>query len=853
MIINATSHTIKTIWIVILFIFLIFTALIGTLVHGISIESIVLPKLKVEQLYIKLDKKIILTVDTVSIQGETQKDSSLEESALVIKYFPYLNQLFSKIVIQKLFFNNETLFLSYENNSFSIKTEHISTHFQLEPTDTHRFDVTLSETFLKDFELILEGKASIDLENKRHSFEGTYNVMGLKGIALLDIKNTLLSYHLQSDTFTNVELSNVMNFIAPKVELDPLAKAWIHENIIGASYDLHFIEGKLDLKTLDYFPDEIRGRATVKDATVSFEPTVPSAYVEEIGILFEKDTLLFDVHSATYQNKPIQKADVHIYNLIAKGTGIVVDLNATAMLDNEIHKILHAFNIRIPIVQTSGSTQSHIRLDIKFLPFDINATGEFLVQPSHFLLDGIAMSSKHGTIRLDNKNVYLDKANIIYKTLFDINATGLYNTTNDHFDGEMDINHLVLDFGETHLLDMHHIPEQPAQFFIDKNGTHIVLPTFETALKFIDGANVITCNDLGKLKHLSPLMKDLNLNDGNVAVFTKNFETFDANVSLKKVQTPFLDNNKTLETLDITLKTDTHTLDAITKDDKLSLHFDKAITLHVNDLNLSIPKDDSAFETSIPITLHGKNSSLLIEDSSKAILSDSYSLKMKGSNLNLETKKGLTQFNINKTPSHFSLHSASMDDSFTNALIGKTYFKQGNFSLQLEGKNSHENKGMFIIQNTYIKELQFFNNLMATINAIPSLIVFNDPNFNQKGYFVSNGYIDFNQSKDFMVINEMLLRGSSADIVGSGIVNFEENKIALDLQIRTLKTFSSVIDMIPLVGGLILGEDKKISTRITVSGSVDDPKVETHLVSDTLMSPFNILKRTLELPLELFK
>ncbi|NCB54878.1 MAG: hypothetical protein EOM49_08095, partial [Epsilonproteobacteria bacterium] len=38
-----------------------------------------------------------------------------------------------------------------------------------------------------------------------------------------------------------------------------------------------------------------------------------------------------------------------------------------------------------------------------------------------------------------------------------------------------------------------------------------------------------------------------------------------------------------------------------------------------------------------------------------------------------------------------------------------------------------------------------------------------------------------------------------------------------------------------------------------VKGSIDDPKVETHLLMDTIKSPVNVIKRTLELPLELFK
>ena len=199
------------------------------------------------------------------------------------------------------------------------------------------------------------------------------------------------------------------------------------------------------------------------------------------------------------------------------------------------------------------------------------------------------------------------------------------------------------------------------------------------------------------------------------------------------------------------------------------------------------------------------------------------------------------------------IHGTSMSDYFTNALLGSRYFDKGDFSLQIEGKNSKDQNGTFILQQTFIKDLKFFNNLMATINTIPSLLVFNDPNFSQQGYFVQNGYIEFEQKGDILYITEMQLRGSSADIVGGGEVNLTTNALNLKLQIRTLKTFSSAIDMIPLVGGVILGEDKKISTNISVTGDLSDPKIETHLITDTLMSPVNIIKRTLELPLDMFK
>jgi len=142
---------------------------------------------------------------------------------------------------------------------------------------------------------------------------------------------------------------------------------------------------------------------------------------------------------------------------------------------------------------------------------------------------------------------------------------------------------------------------------------------------------------------------------------------------------------------------------------------------------------------------------------------------------------------------------------------------------------------------------------MATINAIPSLLVFNDPSFNQEGYFVDNGYVEFNQTNDSMQIKDLQLRGKSADILGHGTVNLESDVLNLKLEIKTLKSFSNAIDMIPIVGGIILGEDKRIATNVDVTGSTTDPKIETHLILDTLKTPMNIIKRTLEAPLELFK
>jgi hypothetical protein len=853
MIIKATSHTIKKIWIFFLFIVLVFVAFITTLVNGISIDGIVLPKIKIDQLYIKLDKKLIVTVDSLNIDKATQTDSSLEESAAILENLPYLHQFFSRIDLKQIRYDNETFSLSYEDNLFALQSRHLNLKARVLPLDKWRFNVEIEEALLKDYALGLKGLLNSDLKTKSYRFEGEFDTFGIRGRTLLDLQKTLLSYHVQSQPFSHQALSDFMNFVVTQVELEPIVKAWIHENIVGKTYILHSLEGKFDLATLEYFPLEMKGSANVQDALIAFEPSVPAAHADEIGIRLERDTLLFDIKNPTYESKTLEKADVYIYKLLTKGTGIVVDLGARARLDASIHKILHAFKIDVPLTQTSGLTDASVKLDIRFLPYDLNATGLFKLSPSNFLLSNVPMSTRSGSVELNNTVVTLNKANLRYKNLFDIDTSGVLDTLTGKYNGKVDIHSLFIDFNGNTLINQKELLDQNGTFTIDDNATTIMLPNLATLMSFSNTTNLFEMSDLSLLRPLSPLMQEQNLTKGSLKLFTKDFETFDASIVLDDVASPFLENNQTLNRFDIALTTDTKTIDAYTRDHKLDLHFDKEITLHVKDLNLSIPDQNASLEMPIKTTVFGENSSLIDLKSGKTVLSDRYTLLLHKDQTLLRSNYLKSSFEYEKKRNALGINAVRMDDNVTNALFNKRYFKEGDFSLSIEGKDDRHMKGTFILHKTYIQDLTFFNNLMATINAIPSLLVFSDPSFNQSGYFVENGYIEFSQEGDTMKIEELQLRGSNTDISGKGSVNLAANDLNLNLQIKTLKTFSSAIDMIPLVGGLILGEDKKISTNVDVTGTLENPKVETHLILDTLKSPVNILKRTLELPLEILK
>jgi len=198
------------------------------------------------------------------------------------------------------------------------------------------------------------------------------------------------------------------------------------------------------------------------------------------------------------------------------------------------------------------------------------------------------------------------------------------------------------------------------------------------------------------------------------------------------------------------------------------------------------------------------------------------------------------------------LDMKNISDRSLNSFAQKTLVKNGQFSLLIRGNNDKNYSGNLSIKSTYLIQMNAYNNLIALINTLPSLAFFKSPGFNEDGYEIKSGNILFTRQEDILTLHAIELNGVSADIAGKGVVNLKDETLHVNLQLKTLKDVSGIIDKIPLINHIILGEDKSISTAITLSGNIQDPHIQTQVLQDTLVTPFNILRRTIELPFRLF-
>lgn len=192
--------------------------------------------------------------------------------------------------------------------------------------------------------------------------------------------------------------------------------------------------------------------------------------------------------------------------------------------------------------------------------------------------------------------------------------------------------------------------------------------------------------------------------------------------------------------------------------------------------------------------------------------------------MSLHSKYQKSSFEYDKTKKNLSIIGTSMDANFSNHMLNKNYFHEGDFSLQLDGKDDKHLKGTFIMHQTAIQELKFFDNLMATINAIPSLVVFSDPKFNQGGYFVKDGYIEFTREGEVITIVDMKLTGNNADIV-SGTINFDTNQITPNFKFVHSRHLVILSIGFPLLVVLCWGR-MLVLTNVDVIGEIDDPQIK---------------------------
>ncbi len=835
--------------------------------YGIKINDFEFYGVKLEQLYIKLDKKIIARAKQIKLPNfkkESKQKSSDERLLNLSKSVDFIDTIFQEISLENVQIGDDfKLKILFLDDIFFVDSPYLNVDIKFQNEQQDGIDLfSVRNLSFKDFNVSISGEGSADFDKNDYKFEGNFTSHELHGKLNFALKDTFLTYKAY-----DVEAGSIKNFIDEldrRIELNSEVKNWIYGYIIADDYELKEINGKADLAKNDFYLNDLNATANTKNLLVKFEKGLPAVNVGEANITLKNSKLKFDLISPIYKGKKLDGSSVVINNIFdEKSANLELLIKTKSIYDEAINEILKAYKIIVPVRQLSGKMDASlkilIKLDEKSLEnFDeksVIANGEFKLSDAILEIAGSKFNTKNALVKLINTtNLNIDATGFGLE-FFKANAKADINLQKSTGEIKGVIESFDLKEKNDEILAFKNEPFSAFLDFSKADETLLKIEPFGLDMSFGSESKIATKNSKFFIEN-SPVLKQNGVRGfDELSIKSKDFTDLEIFTKGANFDLPFLDKNGSkYENDDLKILVSKAGVKVDSASKKLSLDIkEKAINVKTKDLNLLVLDDNKTSEQSTPLELLAKNGDIILRDLNKTLPFASFSAEKKGKSTSLNglAKQGrVGYFNDEKS---INLDATDISGEFINDLFGIKSFEGGKFRLKMLGENSKNFKAEVRFFDTFLKDYIFYQRLLSFLNSVPSLLSFKTPDFNDKGFTVKNGKILLTRNGDMIEFLAIEMIGTSADIGGHGTIDLKSKKINIDLELKLLKDASSIIDKIPLVNQIILGKDRSLSTVIAIRGTTDKPEYSTQILQDALLSPLKIIRNVIQAPFLIFE
>lgn len=857
----------------VLFIFILFGALIYKILNdGFKIDSISIAGIKIDEFYLKLDEKLILRIERIDLRNydsSTDSPPKLHDLTNLVRYAVNLSQIFKELKIAKIAQNSD----SHEDSSIFFNGK--------------KFQINLPY-LIADFSLNNEGEdILLDIETLKIKQEN----LDIKGRILYLEKGKIFAFDLES--YINNRTDNVINYqgetnfkylsivldstnlnsidiLAPYIKmLDLDVYEWMFERAkyseVGIKRAFLFTQ-KMDFENADKMVvDSLYASGIIKNLTLNFEDSLENIHAPEVAVLFENGKLQFSIPSANFKNTTAQNSVVEISDFLAPQVLLRLQFNlAGALLNNDILEILRFYEINLPLLQKSGANRGNLALNILLPSGDLEAkvtpSGEIEIADSTLEIAGFDTQIKSANLKIENHKITAESANLAVANLIDGEFSLEIDTDLKQLSASTKPRYFALKNGDSEIVNLGGTQLLAS---LDFSGEKIAAKIEPIGAEFFIDENIEIRLNLGNLAHYAPMLKNLAISEGGARLIfpLENPQNiaFDAKIANLNYPIYYL-NKKPLNALQIAGSFVNNEIVLQDLANKLSARID----LEGGDIDIDIADKfiniSEILDSNIPIFAN------LSQDSSDSdanlgalnLLINAQNLTLGLFNYEIPTQESM----LKTTPRGFiangknrdgianiildngtiSLEANNFDADFINAMLNKDIVDGGNF-----GVFGIYRKDRFVgdlsMQNTSVKNMASLQNILSFIDTIPSLIVFKLPGFSASGYEIEAAKIRVGVDKDYVALENIAIEGSSVDIAGSGVVDLKSQDLNIRLELSTIKSLSSILNKIPIVGFLLLGDDGKITTDLTITGTLENPQTELSLLEDAAKTPLNILQR----------
>lgn len=837
-------------------------------------------------LYLKLDNKLTLSLDTLKIKKSKQSSIDVQtaikwfqESLIVISYF-------EKIDIKKIILpNQQKASIFYDGKSYKLDFPDIQGMFEIHQ-DSQTINLEVQKLIFYDAKAQLNGQMIYDIAQGKVSFSLVAQAYGhlAKQQEKLILKGT-----------SNLRTINIQAFSTPIESLHSYAKElqkfptlyhWLLQKTSFKTIRIKnlFFSAPLNEHFVPKMLKSLYAEIDLEEVALKFEPELEPIITPNLKIKFQNRILKFDLSNPSYQDLNLQGSFVEIYNLTQEDKGVetLVSLRSKdAILDQRIHQILQAYEIDFDIQQLDSTLDLSLQLlfhQISDEDFEVQAKGIFKAQDAHFDLFGSPIFAKQLEIALNidenGKHLFINKSKLAMQ--------------DPHIEGTLNLDINLLDqsiqgklFPSLIQVTTAEADSPLQQFFIlnandiphlQISATYADTPTIDIpdlGIKLSLGdQKTITLDNFAKLKPFSPFLQYLSIHEGQARIETSDFQNFQIQTEISQLNYPIFDEQwNPIQELKAQIRVTPNRISFASADESIKLNYNNAfLKIQLKNKNFDFHALESTqipalslklSSTPSPNHLNPTSDSKTSKQALNLYLEATHSL-IKYKDFIIPTDEIIVNIKDNKTKLDATYKNGVVNLDFVDGIIK---FKANNFSgnfINLIAKKELVQGGLFSAkglykkkilkaeieaQNTTFKYLATLQNIVALIDTVPSLIVFKKPGFSSEGYQVTRGRVVLELNQDYLGLKKIDLVGETIDISGGGIVALDTEELNVSLTISTIKGLSEALSKIPIVGYLLLGKEGKISTNLILKGTLQNPKSEVTLAEDILSAPFKIIQR----------
>jgi len=540
-----SAHTIHVLHMVLrntlIFLIILFVALFYWLKVGIHADNLTFGHYKIDGLYIKHDKKLILKAHNIVIPQSKAKPSfdNLDKTFDNIKY---LLTFFDYIELEKIHFQNNELNIIFIDDILYIDSDDYEIAGNIH-REGQKFIADVSMLYLKKDNIDIKGQLAYYSNSGRLETKGEFDAYHIKGKFKANKEKKNIDFALNSEEFTDLKT------LIDKFPLKETIKSWIVEKVQAKRYRLYFLNGRGSLEDdgfkMDF--DALKGNALLEDVKIYYKEKLSPVLAESCILTYEKGGLYFDLKNPMYKDRDLSGSKVSIVDLVGKKpTTLVVDLHIKSVIDSIVHEILKAYDLQIPVTQKGSMAKVDVKIDIPLK----KSTKKTSVFVNVDLGEGDVYINKT-RLPVIKGNVQYDKGSVTLKDIdlkeswYTGRANGKINLKEKKVDLIFDAKQISIG-GEKEKFLVLKNKLLPLTLDYNKNVT-VDVPSLK--LKIINQSKGMLIQ-VGQIKKIKPYLKNIGLqiDGGKLDIITKDFNIYTFKGELERKSCFFYDKENICHT-----------------------------------------------------------------------------------------------------------------------------------------------------------------------------------------------------------------------------------------------------------------------------------------------------------------